>query len=615
MERAFFYSDQDVVSDDLNAIENSVLKQTSSRSVAPLGTPGGVSSIYIGATGVIIKINTTIYPTSIASGYNIGDTAYIIGGNGDAIVKIQSLTPGGSVATVLLMSGGTGGYSVGTGNATSKITGHGDNNMKVDITAVSVGKLSQSGIYGSPADYLDSTKNLYCSKNSAWTIGVAPGTAIDSNGNLIILKSGQDITLNNITNLAKWDDATSGTKYIKVAYQEASGSLQSDDLGSTFYTRYTDSYQVRINGTEPNISEISLGFFTADSNGHIVGDLTDTRQYCRTITPASAVILDPVLEPTKSLGWISVEDHVLATGHATPTVTNPHGQTLSDLGYVGQDISDHERYSHTNGIVLLARDTNTLNSYKGFAYNTATPFIQFNAPVNALTLVNGTMSSGSIPILYVSTVLTDGDYWVVVNSSGIPSFVKKHLLPWDLNDPHVNQQYLLMGSASVTSSRTNISYCDMRRFFSTSPYDIRADFTEVIADSKLPMGASASIVDNMNRLRGSGKFNTLSADLLLDSSRVISGGPYQNGDGVTFVPPLFISVRASIPNSTEIVYLLVGDNGGISYPGDAVVSFSSGNAAVTVSETLSFIIPSGYFYKVSTTGFNATLSSWFEVSG
>jgi len=413
MERANFYNDQDVMADDLNAIENSILKQTSSRSVAPLGSSGGVNS--------------------------------------------------------------------GTG-----------------------GSVTLGGIYGSPADYLTTTKNFYCSKLGGTSISVATGKALDVNGNLILISAAKTVTLNDNTATAVWTEITAGTKYIKLSYLEASGSVQSDDLGVQFYTRYTDSYRILISAASASANEIYLGSFTADGVGFISDSIVDMRQYCRIITPASAVILDPLKEPAKTIGWTSVEDHVNAIGHSTPSASNPHGTSASDIGFSTVDITNHWRDAHVNGIMLLARDTTTLQSWSGSVVSpTSSAYINFNPPTAYAAINNGgTLFSGSIAPLLGTEAPADGTYWVVFDGTSVAKFKSTGSVTFDISDPHLNPNYTRLGLAVVSDSGDNIdSYVNMRDVFAMSQYDVRGDTTEGKSSPLITLSDTATLIDNLNRVR------------------------------------------------------------------------------------------------------------------
>jgi hypothetical protein len=436
MERANFFNDQDVMSDDLNNIESSVSSQVYKRSLAPLGGSGGISSL----TG---------------------------------------------------------------------------------------GNIPQGGIYGSPQDYTKTTSNFYCNQNSSTIIIVASGSALDANGNFINLSSSHTITLGDNTATSYWTETTSGTKYIKLKYQESSGSLQSDDIGINFYTRYYDSYQIRVEAASASVGEIPLGRFTADSSGYISGTITDMRQYCRTITPANSVILDPLTEPALTMGWTNVEDHVKAIGHAAISTTNPHGQNLSDLGYTGQDIADHERYSHVNGIILTSRDTTSKSSYLGSVIDLGVDYIKFQTPSNAYMLINGSIVSGSIPDLYaVSPLIANGNYWVVVNSACVPSFISQTSYIWDDENPHKYSQYLKLGSAIVNDAGISIVYTDSRQFYTMDTSDIR----DASLSNRSPVAfntsvASGSLQDELRMIRGAiGLIATGSVDAFPVSMPVIISG-------------------------------------------------------------------------------------------
>ncbi|MCK9428822.1 MAG: hypothetical protein M0R17_02275 [Candidatus Omnitrophica bacterium] len=552
MERANFFNDQDVMSDDLNAIESTTAKQVSSRSVAPLGNSGGISTL-----------------------------------------------TGGSVTL--------------------------------------------GGIYGSPNDYLVTTKNFYCNQLSATQISVTVGSAIDPSGNIILLNSTHSITLTDNTATSFWIDSTAGIKYIKIKYQESSGSLQSDDLGATFYTRYYDSYQIRIEAIAASVNEIPLGRFTADGSGNISGIITDMRQYCRTITPASSAILDPTIEPAKTLGWVSVEDHVKSIGHATPTNINPHGQNLADLGYTGQDIAEHERTSHVNGIILLARDDVSKSSYLGTVKDTGIAYIEFTTPSNAKMLINGSIVTGSIPNLYaVSPLVTDADYWVVADSTCHASFVSKTTYLWDEENPHKYPQYLLLGSASVSDNGGDISYRDMRQFYTLNTADIY-DVTALPnrAPESFNQGVSSgSLQDELRMIRGAiGLIATGSVDafpgnmplnigssgsvrsLANQFSSVNSNASktwdiyYHNNKPCTIFVEISVYGASNVPNEYTQIHVSLSTDGINPSLTMCYLHLSGGGQVYAIGSSISFFVPPGMYYALikSDTGIPfITIPTWTE---
>lgn len=519
MERSYFYNDQDVMADDLNAIEGSINKQSASRSVAVLGYSGGVS--------------------------------------------------------------------LGTG-----------------------GSVNQGGIYGSPADYLVTTKNLYPSKSSATEITIASGSAMDHNGNLILVPSAFTITFTDDEDEKVWKEATSGVKTIKIKYRESSGSVQSDDEGNQFYTRYYDSYQVVVEVASASVEEIPLGYFTADSSGHITGNITDMRQYCRIITPANAVIMDPLVEPAKSLGWTSIEDHAKSVGSGVPTAKNPHGLIPSDIGFGGGDTATHWQDAHINGIMLLSRTAAATGSFEGSVVSTADDYIVFYPPTNAALVVNGSFTSGSLPNLYASSAPADGDYWVVATSAGTTQFVAKASIVPDAGDPHKYPTYLILGSCSVSGTMQDITnFCDMREFFAMSQEDIRADFVEATSDPTGTLLRTATLVDNLNRIRGqiqnAKTFLSMSANLATGSIRDFNT-VYQN----TSTLPMFVTVSTLI--SEYRVELLIGNNASLASMVDTI-SVIADTSGVGWVGNVSGMVPPGYYYEVITAGTGTiSLQYWRE---
>jgi hypothetical protein len=96
------------------------------------------SIISSSGSGIISTIKPT--PTASGVGYAIGDLANITTGYRDAIVKVMAVgsTYIGDVTQVQLVYGGSGGYSVSPGNATQKITGSGNDSLKVEVLTIGV---------------------------------------------------------------------------------------------------------------------------------------------------------------------------------------------------------------------------------------------------------------------------------------------------------------------------------------------------------------------------------------------------------------------------------------------------------------------------------------------
>jgi hypothetical protein len=95
------------------------------------GAVSTIASATAPVAGVISTINAT--PTAGGTGYIVGDILTITTGGSLASVKVTSITGGGIVAGLSLYEPGTGGYTVGTGRATTGGLGTG---CTVEITAI-----------------------------------------------------------------------------------------------------------------------------------------------------------------------------------------------------------------------------------------------------------------------------------------------------------------------------------------------------------------------------------------------------------------------------------------------------------------------------------------------
>jgi len=91
------------------------------------------------------------------SGYAIGDTFNITTGGTGAIGRVVTVS-GTAVATWALNASGNGGYTTGTGKATTKITGGGNNALTVAITTVA------SAVVTRTAAATDAKEGSYCMK-------------------------------------------------------------------------------------------------------------------------------------------------------------------------------------------------------------------------------------------------------------------------------------------------------------------------------------------------------------------------------------------------------------------------------------------------------------------
>ena len=217
---------------------------------------------------------------------------------------------------------------------------------------------SKGGILGSPADYLLPI-NFKVTSISGWPnmFTIHSGNALDSSGNLITISTDISLTYGQTTSTYSWAGVLNTTSYVKLKYQESSGSIKPDTVGNLYATRYISGYFITVDtNSTPASNEILLASFFINSYGNIVGAINDLRTYIRPNIPASSVWLNPYTKQAPS-SILSVEDHINSHGGATPTLNNPHGTTLQDLGYNDTGLGvvmSHLINAHLNGILVLS---------------------------------------------------------------------------------------------------------------------------------------------------------------------------------------------------------------------------------------------------------------------
>ncbi len=378
----------------------------------------------------------------------------------------------------------------------------GDSGGIYGSTSYASGSVSHGGVLGAPTDYLTNV-NLRAVAQSTTSIRVYPGSAIDSVGNLITLAAYVDVTLSdNLTNKV-WTVSAGVLNYIKLQFLEIANTYGSDDLGNSYPTRYTPSYKIVINSVIPAAGDILLGTFIADGGGAVTGTITDRRLYVRIITTGDAVYLDPTTIPVTS--HLTVRDHVNAVGTGTPTVTNPHGLSASDL-----DISDltssHRKETHTSGIVAKS------GVYDAAVYNSWTPsytdtgaevIIEFTPPDADAAILSGgisyTAALDTVSLLDTSLFTAgNGNYYLYINSSGSMAADSGVPVAATYNDP---SRYVLCSFNRADGGSSISSFVDQRRFISISEYQIRADFEEGNSSPALTLAKTATLKDTLDRMR------------------------------------------------------------------------------------------------------------------
>jgi len=359
------------------------------------------------------------------------------------------------------------------------------------------GSIPGGGVFGSPSDYSSPTQNLFVSQVSSQQVQVAAGKALDVSGELIKLDTPKTCIVGNSDTNYAWAISASQLNYVKIRYSEASGSLRSDLEGvNSYYTRYTGSYFIEINGVAPGGSDILLATFVGDVSGWITaGTFQDRRMYVRPITPADGVYLDPTVKPVAA--HTTVEDHVRSVGSGIPTTNNPHGIASSDL--TGFTVDEHVRLQHRNGIILNSSDTAAQSSWQASLAGIPgiNAYLLFADTYNATASIAGSIYTGSIPTLYASTAPADGYYYAGMNSAGAVSFVTGSV---DVNVRDID--FLPLAYVQIVGGRTAFNaLTDVRPFNSISLEEIQVDDTEGVLSPATTMQRYWNLNYTLERLR------------------------------------------------------------------------------------------------------------------
>ncbi len=206
------------------------------------------------------------------------------------------------------------------------------------------GSVISGGIYGSPNNYLTGSDFRPYPVDANNIRVLSPGKALMPTGELIDYTIDITSTLGTVNSYSSWPgtgSAVNKQNYVKLKYIEASGSMKTDDYGNSYPTRYyTNIYGgafIQIDEILPTSDEILLATFMAGGSGEITSNFQDRRLYCRTITTADAVMLDPTYKPISS--HYTAEDHIRAVGTGIATPTNPHGLGIQDMNIIGTNES------------------------------------------------------------------------------------------------------------------------------------------------------------------------------------------------------------------------------------------------------------------------------------
>ena len=417
---------------------------------------------------------------------------------------------------------------------------------------------SKGGILGSPADYLLPI-NFKVTSISGWPnmFTIHSGNALDSSGNLITISTDISLTYGQTTSTYSWAGVLNTTSYVKLKYQESSGSIKPDTVGNLYATRYISGYFITVDtNSTPASNEILLASFFINSYGNIVGAINDLRTYIRPNIPASSVWLNPYTKQAPA-SILSVEDHINSHGGSTPTLSNPHGLTLQDLGYNDTGLGvvmSHLINAHLNGILVLSPGLQAAwQSFSGSINHISGPdTLSFASPTGSVLMVNGSIVTSLTGILtstdlYNALSHTDGSGWAVCDGSGSLSwkldsdFTSDQLIITSTGLTRTNHnasQYYILGRATTSTIGDNFSaFVDHRSFYSDTPLDIAADPVELQLNPNLPIGtqyASSSLSTSLARLRyqiarsiGSGSTPSWNA-----STYPLTDGPSSNADNL-----------------------------------------------------------------------------------
>lgn len=225
-------------------------------------------------------------------------------------------------------------------------------------------------------------------------ITVLPGTAFDNDGNRIYVPSD---TGSRTPAYPEREDLTwssgAGLTYVKVAYQEASGSVEQDDYGVNKYTRYYDSYAITIDQIAPTANELLLASFTSTAGNAISGLVSDERRILGHLPTGDNFLLK--VTTGSSTYWNAGSTMIRGSGTGTPGWGLQALDSVSVMGLFGdQDTSSGGRIrlyganaASTPGSIALIADTGSVGGPDGivsvlgdlipsgiFAYSLGRPF-------------------------------------------------------------------------------------------------------------------------------------------------------------------------------------------------------------------------------------------------
>jgi hypothetical protein len=368
---------------------------------------------------------------------------------------------------------------------------------------------NQNNVIGGVIGYSGLNTLLVTSPTST-TVTVLWGYAITNAGEIIYVPSTPSTENPPLPARQGLTWGTTGeTLYVKISYAEIPGSPQVDDFGHTVYSRYYPSYQITIDEDPPDASQILLAQFDSDESGHL-SNLVDKRAYIQVKADAYSVRV----EDSPVYGHQTVDSHVKAVGTGTPSVTNPHGQSVYDLDDVSE-ISPvaHRQQSHTSGILPI--NLTSPNDWKAsIVQNDVSDYLHFEIPTaGSFLIVNGTVITAAIADLTPQGVLTEsGYYFVLVDDQGVASFLTTTNAEVPADKFWVTFVYYDATAATLhrDSGGPRSNPQDYRAFFTMDVFNIQADVpeTELAINSDNPIlsrfddqGCPSTLRMNLQRLR------------------------------------------------------------------------------------------------------------------
>ncbi len=343
---------------------------------------------------------------------------------------------------------------------------------------------------------------------SATSIRILEGAALDPNGEVIINPATIDMTKGSTGANYDWSTASPGEIqwYVKLRYAAASGSFKSDDLGTSYPTRYTDSFIINVDYTEPTDDDILIASFQGTGAGNITGSIVDERSFVRIITPANAVILDPSTVPVTA--HLTAEDHITSVGSGVASDTNPHGLSPDDIG-VSNTVEPHRKEAHTPGIIDVTGEYIDSAAFRDSYLGTPTDLgadveISWTSPnSNARLMVNGIHYSTiltTVSLVDHPDMIAGGDtiYWLYFDNTSA-SVYNVRATTSNLDDYKTADKLLLCKIQRISGGSDYSNFEDLRRFYGTSQKHIGPDLDENATFDTL--NRVSSLENNLNRIR------------------------------------------------------------------------------------------------------------------